>query len=129
MRVLGWEEFNVCVGRIANACEGVPYKGVYGVPRGGLCLGVALSHYLDIPLLGEPQPGSLIVDDVYETGLTLNNLRNHHGSRYFVWISKVSPEWWEAIEVMSSSEWIVFPWEDISNAFINEQTYRISRGL
>ena len=45
--------------------------GVYGVPRGGLCLAVALNHAIERPLLSVPEPSALIVDDVYETGRTL----------------------------------------------------------
>jgi len=68
-----WSEFDKSVEHIANKCKFLEFSGIYGVPRGGLCLAVALSHKLKIKLISEPLKNSLIVDDVYETGLTLTN--------------------------------------------------------
>ena len=65
-----WSEFDNAVEEIASKCMFLEFSGIYGVPRGGLCLAVALSHKLKINLISEPQKNSLIVDDVYETGLT-----------------------------------------------------------
>jgi len=101
--------------------------GIHGVPRGGLVLAVALSHRLELPLLAQPQPGCLLVDDVYETGLTLAPYRQLEGSRVVVWISKAEPLWWRAVEVVESSDWIVFPWENPAQAAADEQQYRASR--
>ena len=64
-----WSEFDKSVEQIANKCRFKEFSGVYGVPRGGLCLAVALSHKLKIELISEPLKNSLIVDDVYETCL------------------------------------------------------------
>jgi len=64
-----WSEFDKSVEQIANKCRCKEFSGIYGVPRGGLCLAVALSHKLKIELISEPIKNSLIVDDVYETGL------------------------------------------------------------
>ena len=127
MRFLSWDEFNVCIKTISQACRDENYLGVYGVPRGGLCLAVALSHSLGIPLLLEPRPRSLVVDDVYETGMTLSNYRELPGSRCFVWLSKSKPDWWHAFEVTNSKEWIIFPWENVSKSLIEEKTFRASR--
>jgi hypoxanthine phosphoribosyltransferase len=69
----------------------------------------------------------LVVDDVYETGLTLAPYRQLEGSQVVVWISKAEPQWWQAVEVVESSEWIVFPWENPSMAAVDEQQYRASR--
>lgn len=41
---------------------------------------VALSHRLELPLLTQPQPGCLVVDDVYETGRTLAPYRDLRGN-------------------------------------------------
>lgn len=45
--------------------------GVYGPPRGGLIPAVYLSHQLKLPLLAAPQPGMLWVDDIVDSGDTL----------------------------------------------------------
>ena len=71
-----WNEFDKSVEYIANKCKFLNFSGIYGVPRGGLCLSVALSHKLKINLISEPVKNSLIVDDIYETGTTLKLSRN-----------------------------------------------------
>ena len=45
-----WDEFDKSVEHIANKCKFLEFSGIYGVPRGGLCLAVALSHKLKIEL-------------------------------------------------------------------------------
>jgi hypoxanthine phosphoribosyltransferase len=128
MRLLSWEDFDRAVWHIASSCDEGSISGIYGIPRGGLCLAVALSHRLQLPLLPRAQPGCLLVDDVYETGLTLQVYRDLPNTRAVVWISKANPNWWHAVEVVDSSEWIVFPWESVTAASADELLYRASRG-
>jgi hypoxanthine phosphoribosyltransferase len=127
MRTLSWHDFEWAVEQIAADCAEDRYVGIHGIPRGGLVLAVCLSHRLGLPLLATPQRGCLVVDDVYETGLTLAPYRQLEGSQVVVWISKAEPQWWQAVEVVESSEWIVFPWENPSMAAVDEQQYRASR--
>lgn len=126
MRILTWQEFDAAVGQIATMAQGLPLCGVYGLPRGGLPLAVALSHRLGVPLLQAPAFGCLLVDDVYETGRTLGPCQGLPALTA-VWISKAAPTWWKAAEVVSTSEWLVFPWENHATAHIDEETYRASR--
>ncbi len=127
MRFLSWNEFDIAVQTISYANKKKVFSGVYGFPRGGLCLAVAISHSLNIPLLYEPKQDSLIVDDVYETGSTLNQVRTLSGVSIYVWLSKVDPDWWNAVETTNSEEWLVFPWENRELAEIDEQFYRFSK--
>ena len=129
MRHLSWDEFDAAVQWMAAHCDGAGCRGVFGLPRGGLCLAVALSHRLEVPLLRAVEPGCLVVDDVYETGRTLEPIRVLPDVRTMVWISKVQPTWWQAVEVTPSSEWIVFPWENAAVAAADELAYRSSRAL
>ena len=110
-----WSEFDKSVERIANKCSFKEFSGIYGVPRGGLCLAVALSHKINIELISEPIKNSLIVDDVYETGITLNAFKDIEGAMFFVLFSKIEPEWWNTVHISEKDEWIVFPWEDTLN--------------
>jgi hypoxanthine phosphoribosyltransferase len=128
MRSLNWQDFDLAVERIARLCGDRPYCGIHGIPRGGLVLAVALSHRLKLPLLLEPQPGCLVVDDVFETGRTLAPYRVLAEVELLVWISKAEPLWWQAVEVTSSAEWIVFPWENAERAAADERRYRQERG-
>lgn len=131
MRVLSWADFDAAVERLAAAIavgpSGAGFRGVYGVPRGGLVLAVALSHRLRLPLLTAAQPGALVVDDVFETGRTLAPFQALEGCRVAVWISKVEPRWWQAAEVTSAPDWLLFPWEDRAKAEADERRYRASR--
>ena len=130
MRVLSWVEFDQVVQRLAERLSSGSFAGVYGVPRGGLCLAVALSHALERRLLAEPKPDALIVDDVYETGRTLEALHARFPTaRCVVWVSKSPPQWWDAVVVTNSSEWLLFPWENAAQARSDEETYRRSRGM
>ena len=124
-----WNEFDKSVEHIANECRFLEFSGIYGVPRGGLCLAVALSHKLKINLIPKPIKNSLIVDDVYETGFTLNTYKNIEGSTFFVLFSKVEPIWWNTVFISEKSEWIVFPWEDNLNLHSDRSDYAKKRGI
>ena len=127
MRKLSWDDFDSCLSQITLACRGKQFSGVYGFPRGGLCMSVAISHLLTIPFLNEPIANSLIIDDVYDTGFTLNKIKNLSGITVFVWFSKVEPVWWNAVEVSDHDEWLIFPWESQKYAQVDEVAYRLSR--
>ena len=129
IRYFTWNEFDKSVEYIANQCKLLKLSGIYGVPRGGLCLAVALSHKLDIKLIENPTKNSLIVDDVFETGTTLNNFKHIEGAYFFVLISKKKPIWWNTVKLSYKKEWIVFPWENIENALNEEKEYKRIRGL
>ena len=124
-----WDEFDKSVEYIANQCKFLEFSGIYGIPRGGLCLAVALSHKLRVNLIPEPLKNSLIVDDVYETGITLNTLRNIEGAKFFVLFSKNKPTWWNSVYITEKSDWIVFPWENNLNSQIDRNNYIKKRGL
>ena len=128
-RYFTWSEFDKSVEYIANQCKKMQLTGIYGVPRGGLCLAVALSHKLNIELIEKPLKNSLIVDDVYETGITLSKFKNIEGVNFFVLVSKKKPIWWKSVYLSLKEEWIVFPWENIENKLNEEKEYKSKRGL
>ena len=125
-----WDEFDKSVAEIVNKCKFLELSGIYGVPRGGLCLAVALSHKLKISLIKDPIKNSLIVDDVYETGITLKTHKNIEGAQFFVLFSKIKPTWWNTVFISKKSQWIVFPWENTLNSqsdrndYINKRAFR-----
>ena len=129
IRYFTWSEFDASVEHIANKCKLLEFSGIYGVPRGGLCLAVALSHKLKIKLISEPIKNSLIVDDVYETGTTLKKFKELEGTMFFVLFSKVKTLWCNTVFISEKSEWIVFPWEDTLNLQSDRNEYIQKRGL
>ena len=124
-----WCEFDKSVEYIANKCKILKFSGIYGVPRGGLCLAVALSHKLKINLISEPTKNSLIVDDIYETGFTLNTFKDIEGAKFFVLFSKEKPKWWNTVFISQKNEWIVFPWENTLDLETDRKEYFQKRGL
>ena len=124
-----WDDFDKSVEHIANKCKFLEFSGIYGVPRGGLCLAVALSHKLNISLLSEPIKNSLIVDDIYETGITLNTFKDIDGAMFFVLHSKIKPTWWNTVYMSKKKEWIVFPWENTLKSQSDRNEYINKRGL
>ena len=124
-----WSQFDKSVEHIYNKCKFIEFSGIYGVPRGGLCLAVALSHKLKIKLISKPMKNSLIVDDIYETGITLNTFKNIEGAMFFVLFSKSKPTWWNSVHVTKKSQWIVFPWENTLNSKSDREEYIKKRGL
>ncbi len=129
VRYFSWSEFDKSVEYIANKCKFLEISGIYGIPRGGLCLAVALSHKLNINLISQPIKNSLIVDDIYETGITLKTFKNIEGAMFFVLFSKVRPTWWNSVNISEKSEWIVFPWENPLNLQSDRNDYIKKRGL
>ena len=124
-----WSEFDKSVEHIAKECKFLEFSGIYGVPRGGLCLAVALSHKLKINLISEPSENSLIVDDIYETGVTLNSFKDIEGAMFYVLFSKIKPTWWNTVNISTKKEWIVFPWENNKNYEKDRNEYIKRRGL
>ena len=124
-----WSEFDKSVEHIASKCKFSDFSGIYGVPRGGLCLAVALSHKLKINLISEPLKNSLIVDDVYETGITLRTLKDIEGAMFYVLFSKIKPTWWNTVFISKKNQWIVFPCENSLNSKRDREEYIKKRGL
>ena len=128
-RYFTWNEFDNSVNYIADQCKFWKISGIYGVPRGGLCLAVALSYKLNIQLVEKPMKNSLIVDDVFETGITLRSFKDIEGANFFVLISKKKPIWWNTVNLSHKKEWIVFPWENKNNDLKEEKEYYKKRGI
>ena len=127
MKKLSWIEFDECAYSIYKKCINKNFEGVYGFPRGGICLAVVLSHSLGLPLLNEPKNNSLIVDDIYDTGHTLEKIKHIKGSEIHVWVSKKKPTWWHSYKYIKDDEWIIFPWECINEANNDKDLYYKSR--
>jgi hypothetical protein len=48
---------------------------------------------------------------------------------FFVLFSKVSPTWWNSVQISEKNEWIVFPWENPLNLQSDRNDYNKKRGL
>lgn len=53
------------------------YEDIYAIPRGGLIVGTCLSHRLKLPMTNCIKKNTLIVDDICDTGITLQKYSNN----------------------------------------------------
>ena len=126
MHRLSWDEFDRAVESIADQVRNLPLTGVYGVPRGGLALALALSHRLKVPLLAAPDPGGLLIDDIHDSGRTLEPFRGRlDRNRIWVWVSRAPEDWawYRAVRHGIGSDWVIFPWEDPADAEAERRQY------
>lgn len=90
---------------------GRQFTGIYAIPRGGLVLGVALSHALELPMImGGVDKHVLVVDDIADKGHTLEPYRKR-GCAIATLFRHVacpfSPMWF----ARENDRWVKFPWE------------------
>ena len=115
-----WHDFEKVIDKMVRHYKDTNENcsGVYGIPRGGLSIAVALSHRLNLPLFPDTGYGDidkkiLIVDDIADTGKTLEYYRDIHRPKVIYTMhyhkqSTVVPDFW----VMEKTDkWIVYPWE------------------
>jgi len=115
---ISWDDFDNMVDELADMIPEGVYEGVYAVPRGGLITGVMLSHKLDLPFIDRLQSyygkKFLIVDDIADTGETLNRFKAEIydyadiATIHYHKQSIVEPAYWVEEK---GDKWIVYPWE------------------
>ena len=108
---ISWEQFGMMVEELGNKIKGT-FDGIYGLPRGGLPIAVYMSHKFNIPLLLYPTENSLVVDDISDTGKTLQSHKNKKIACLFStdW-TETKPDWF-VDKKLNKDEWIVYPWEE-----------------
>ena len=125
-QIFTWSEFDdaMCTLSLAIQSSGKVFKNIYGVPRGGLVVAVALSHLLDLSVITDAKlisSSTLVVDDISDSGNTLNVFMGWAGAFATIHIvggTKVIPDFfvWHRLE-----KWVVYPWEKVSQRGDNEQ--------
>ena len=117
---VNWSMVSMFLQAVKDKYSETKLDGVYALPRGGLVLGVMLSHRLDIPLLCAPTKNCLIVDDICDSGESLlhyfKNTSGSEGKRPFICTMfykendlGVVPDLYT---FKKEDDWIVFPWEE-----------------
>jgi len=113
-----WYEFDYVIQKLSSDIQssGKVFKDVYGVPRGGLVVAVALSHILDLPMItdtGLVGSSTLVVDDISDSGNTLGVYLGWVGAIATVHIvkgTKVVPDFFVLYRL---ADWVVYPWERV----------------
>ncbi len=95
-------------------CERIPIDApladsIHGLSRGGLIPAVIISHQLDIPYTDTINKNTLVIDDICDTGKTLNESPGWmHAVLHYKPTANFTPLCWGK-EI--GEEWIVYPWE------------------
>lgn len=116
-----WQEFDKDIEKVIRWASRRNFKSVYGIPRGGLILGVVLSHRLGLPLklkVEELDQETLVVDDIADSGRTLENLDKVLNFKPVVatlfYYKDVCRK--PAFYIREKKDWVVFPWETESSS-------------
>lgn len=133
MTDITWKDVEYGTSIIAQYYENRKYTAVVGLSRGGLIPGTILSHKLKVPFIPltwqtrdfgakdfdtisklkayvNNGDDFLIVDDIYDTGKTFREIREHLNCDFTTLVSKESFDGFSPM-MFSSKEWINFPWE------------------
>lgn len=128
-----WKMFDKDVKLIANWIRTKEIKAIFAIPNGGLVLGVALANRLKLPLYSNWKQVTLknykrneivIVDDISDTGKTLQNLKY---VRYFLTATLTVKDWTKFppdyhCQEYLSTDWVSFPWEPDNKEMVRDGT-------
>ena len=109
-----WQQFDKDCHEITNWIKGynLKFKNIYGIPRGGLCMAVKLSHLLDIPLTNKISKETLIVDDISDTGETLFKLVKEKDNTVITLFYHEQSKFTPLLYMNTKKKlWIHYPWE------------------
>ena len=117
--IYSWKDFESDVRQILHFLAGreraTPYTGIYAIPRGGLVLGVRLSHELDLPLIwGGVTKDVLVVDEICDHGGTLQPYIDRGCDSIVIHRrdgSTAKPTFWAQDAPMYNHTYIIYPWE------------------
>lgn len=111
--ILSWDDVNHLTDEL---CKRIPFEvplidSVHGLSRGGLIPAVIVSHRLKIPYVDIIGKNTLIIDDICDSGTTLENCPGqftavlHHKPH----TSCFTPNCWASTH--PGDEWVLYPWE------------------
>jgi len=124
IRYISWDEFDEALDKFPiPVCD-----SFYPIPRGGMVLAVALSHRFNKPIVHLPTKMSIIVDDIADSGKTLQKVRLKYPYPAYVLARRYTCKQnaiTTALEI-SNDDWLVFPWENKQKAKEDYESY-ISR--
>lgn len=131
--ILSWGEFDNAINKITEHYKDKKISAIYGEPRGGLPLAVALSHRLKVPLildkkfieeLSNFKRKVLWVDDIIDTEKTYKENKKMF-AYHCCWISRLLSTSFFSVD--TSDKWVIFPWEVPEDAEEDKKRYIIER--
>jgi uncharacterized protein len=108
-----WDDIDVLVDILTNKIlhDQPNIDSVHGIARGGLIPAVLISHKLGLPYTNVILPNTLVVDDIADTGTTLEKSPGVYTAvlHYKPHTSSFQPTIWANLH--EGDEWIYYPWE------------------
>lgn len=125
-----YNDFDKAMKILNNKIRNISFDYIYAPPRGGLPLGVHMSHMINKPLLlsideakkhiGGKIYNILIIDDISDTGETLKHTMCLLKE---LTLGKIKSATWHMkprtkqipdiyVEVVPNDVWVVYPWEN-----------------
>ena len=110
---LSWDDVEKAVDNLCTKIrfDQVNIDSVHGIARGGLIPAVLISHKLGIPYVQAVGKNTLVVDDICDTGVTLEKGPGVYTAvlHYKPHTSCFQPTMWS--EIHEGDEWLIYPWE------------------
>lgn len=114
---ISWELYDEDIHKLAALIKksGEQFHCIYAVPRGGLVVAVHLSHLLGLPITDNPYGHILVVDDVSDTGTSLDKWRRKRLARVSLATLHMKegtttiPDFW--VGKYKREQWLQYPWE------------------
>ena len=110
---LSWGDINDAVDNLCNKIrhDQPNIDSIHGIARGGLIPAVLISHKLGLPWTDVILPNTLVVDDICDSGVTLDNAPGVWTAvlHYKPHTSCFQPSIWA--EIHEGDEWLIYPWE------------------
>ena len=128
---VGWKEIDELVDNLCYQIKTTlpEIKYVHGLKRGGLIPAVLISHTLNLKYVDTPEfyDGCLIIDDICDSGATLEKYREYTTAvlHYKPHTSIIEPTFYAC--KFESDDWIVYPWENKDSKTI--QDYKVKVGI
>lgn len=113
-RKITWNEIVNTIRELGNRLE--DGSKIWGIPRNGLIIVGIMAHQnpsLKLQVCETPRPGAIIVDDIYDTGKTLERYTS-------LGFTTASLYWRENcdnrkpnifVDIVEDDSWLDFPWE------------------
>ena len=110
MLELTWQDVQWEVQRLADRWADVAISGVYGIPQGGVAPALLIAQALGVSVVDKPHHDTLIVDDLIDSGRTMQpyaDLGYHVDALYRKPHSPADI----APQAALVDDWLSFPWE------------------
>lgn len=105
---------HVTMEQVAHAAKRLAERNepadVYGIPRGGIVPASIVATIYGTRLLDAPEPGCLVVDDLVDTGATLERYAQQGFAVDALFRKPSSPDVY-GFDATTENGWLVFPWE------------------